>query len=73
MIDGVRAYISYPTDPFAILDPQHQEIWEFYEVQKRRATDFEAPKLWKDRSGMKGFAENSAAAWAQTSYRWFPI
>ena len=34
-----------PTGPFTILQPQDQENSEFYEVQKRRATDFEALKL----------------------------
>ena len=38
-----RGYI--PTSPFTILEPQDQGIGEFYVVQKRRATDFEAPKL----------------------------
>ena len=31
--------------------PNDQEIGEFYVFQERRATDFEAPKLWKSRSG----------------------
>ena len=34
-----------PTNIFPILEPQDQEIGEFYVVQERRATDFEAPKL----------------------------
>ena len=29
------------------MEPQYQEIVEFYVVQEFRATDFEAPKLWK--------------------------
>ena len=36
-----------PTGPFTILEPKDQEIGEFYEVQERRATDIEAPKLGK--------------------------
>ena len=35
----------HPTNPFTILVPHDQEIGEFYEVQERRTTDFEAPKL----------------------------
>ena len=42
---------SYPTNPFSILEPQDQEIGEFYVVQERRATDLKAPKLWKGSSG----------------------
>ena len=41
----------YPTGPFAISEPQDQEIGEFYVVQKRRATDFDDPKTSKGRSG----------------------
>ena len=41
----------HPTDPFTILEPRDEEIVEFYAEQKRRATDFEAPKLWKGLSG----------------------
>ena len=37
--------IIIPTSPFTILVPHDQEIGEFYVVQERRATDFEAPKL----------------------------
>ena len=40
-----------PTKPFTILDAQDQEIGETYVVQERRATDFEALKLWKSSSG----------------------
>ena len=32
-------------DLFTISEPKSQEIIEFYVVQKRRATDFEALKL----------------------------
>ena len=35
----------YPANPFTILVPHDQEIGEFYGVQERRATDFEASKL----------------------------
>ena len=34
-----------PTNPFPILEPQDQEISEYYVVLECRATDFEAPKL----------------------------
>ena len=34
-----------PANPSTILDPRDQEIGLTYVVQKRRATDFEAPKL----------------------------
>ena len=34
-----------PTNHFAILEPQDQEIGEFHVVHEGRATDFEAPKL----------------------------
>ena len=30
----------FPTGPFTMLEPQDQEIGEFYVAQKRRATDF---------------------------------
>ena len=39
-------YFHLQTGPFTILQPQDQEIGEFYSVQERRSTDFEAPKLW---------------------------
>ena len=35
----------YPTGRFTISEPQYQEIVEFFVVQERRGTDFEAPKL----------------------------
>ena len=34
-----------PTNNFTISEPQDQEIGEFNLVQKRRAADYEAPKL----------------------------
>ena len=34
-----------PPNPFTILEPCDQDIGEFYLVQERRATDFEASKL----------------------------
>ena len=46
--------LYFPTSPFTILEPQDQEIGEFYVIQERRATDFEASKLWK---GSPSFAE----------------
>ena len=42
---------SVPTGNFAILQTPNQDFSEFYVVQKRHATDFEVPKLWKGRSG----------------------
>ena len=36
---------SYPTNPSTIVEPEDQEIGEFYVVQEHRATDFEASKL----------------------------
>ena len=36
--------------PFTVLEPRDQGIGKYCVVQKRRATDFEAPKLWKGRS-----------------------
>ena len=42
---------DFPTDPFAILEPQTQEISWFYVVHERRATYLKAPKLVKGRSG----------------------
>ena len=44
---------KHPTDLFIILEPQDQEIGEYYELpEERRATEFEAPKLWKGRPGI---------------------
>ena len=45
------ATASFPTNPFTMLELQDKEIVEFYVVQERRATDFEAPELWKSSSG----------------------
>ena len=42
---------NFPTGPYSFVEPWDQEIGESYEGQERRATDFEAPKLWKGRSG----------------------
>ena len=39
------------THPFTVLEPQNQEIGEFYVDQESRSTDFEAPKLRKGRLG----------------------
>ena len=53
--EGVAEIIEFlfnPTNLFTILGPHDQEIGEYYVVQERRATDFEAPKLWKGRSGI---------------------
>ena len=42
---------AIPTNIFPIIEPPDQEIGEFYVVQERRGTDFEASKLWKGSSG----------------------
>ena len=34
-----------------MLEPRDQEISEFYVVQERGTTDFEAPWMWKGQSG----------------------
>ena len=41
-----------PTDSFSIWELENQEIGKLYVVQERRATYFEAPKLWNCRSGI---------------------
>ena len=43
--------IKTPTRPFTIIEPQNPVIVECYTLQKCRATDFEASKLRKSRSG----------------------
>ena len=48
-----------PTNHFTILEPQDQEIGEFYLVQERRGTDFKAPKSWKDSSGQYGLEKKA--------------
>ena len=42
---------SRPTGVFTILEPQDQEISEYFVVQERRGTDFEASKIVKGSSG----------------------
>ena len=50
--EAAAGYIySRPTNTSTISELQDQEISEFYAVQERRATDFEAPKLGKGSSG----------------------
>ena len=49
-----------PDRPFHNFMHQDQEIGEFYAVQESRAMDFEAPKLWKGRSGRFGVTEVEA-------------
>ena len=46
-----QSRVPVPTGPWTILEPRDQEIHEFDAFQKRRATDFEALKLTKGRSG----------------------
>ena len=55
------------TGPFTI-----QEIIEFCVVQERRATDFEAPKLWKGRSGYKWNARMRCPSKSQAVTLEFP-
>ena len=43
-----------PTCPLAILEPLNKEMGEIYAAQEGRATDFEAPELWKRQSGGLG-------------------
>ena len=40
----LRSY-HFPTDPSTILDPQDQEIGDFYVVQERLGPEIEASKL----------------------------
>ena len=40
-----------PANPFSDSGPRNQEIGQFYVVQERRVTEFEAPKLRKSSSG----------------------
>ena len=47
----MKRQANTPTNLFTISELQDQKIVEFYVVQKRRATDFEASKLWKGSSG----------------------
>ena len=45
---GVLKYVRvhiYTTDHFKIFEPHYQEIGQFYLVQNRRVTSFDAPKL----------------------------
>ena len=44
-------FSTLPTGHFTILELRIQEIVCFYGVQDRRTADFDAPKLWKGRSG----------------------
>ena len=44
-------YNGCPTNFFTILELRDQGIGEFYLVQARRKTDFEAPNLRKASSG----------------------
>ena len=39
------AILEFPIGPFKSLVPQDPDIGEFYVVQERRVTDFQAPKL----------------------------
>ena len=39
----LEEFSDYPTNPFTILEPQEQEIGDFYIVQEHRASDFQAP------------------------------
>ena len=56
-------YSTYPTDPFTILDPQNQEINEFYIVQERRTTDFKALKCERIGRARRLFARLGEVRW----------
>ena len=47
-------WVSFPTDPFTIFEPEHQDISKNYVVRERHTTEFEAQKLEKGRSGSLG-------------------
>ena len=49
--DVAWTFLSHPTDPFTILEPQNPPIRNTYVVRKRRSTNFGALKLRKVRSG----------------------
>ena len=53
ILASVVMVVHAPTDPFTVTKPQDQEIGEFHVVYGHHATDFEAPKLRKRRSGHK--------------------
>ena len=59
--------INHPIGPFTILQPDDQEIGEFRAVQKRRATDFEAPELWKGPLG--NYVHKCTHLWAFSTCR----
>ena len=50
-------------NPFTTEKSRSQEIGEFYVAQERRATDFEAPKLWKGSLGNAIKKEEKEMAW----------
>ena len=52
MSDCILGLSSRP----ALSQSQDQEIRKTYLVQKRRATDFRVPKLWKGRSATWAYA-----------------
>ena len=48
VLAGIEVCVRHnrgPTGLFAILEPQNQDVGLFYVAQKRRPTEFEAPKL----------------------------
>ena len=51
MTNFTKLILESPTNPLTIFELQDQDIGEFYQAQARRATDFEAPILWKSSSG----------------------
>ena len=52
LLEWSNSETNSPTNRFTILEARDQEIDEFYFVQERRPTDFEAPKLGKGSSGL---------------------
>ena len=68
---GLASMARCPTDPFTVLGPCDQDFSELYAVQERDTTDFEAPKLWKGRSGGCRLTEGSFAFCCQGDLLFF--
>ena len=61
----------FPTEPFAIPQPQDQEISDFGLPQIRSTSDFEAPELWKGRTGRFLHDQTPDFDWARFRNKWF--
>ena len=55
------SFFVFPTDPFTIFEPQHQDIGKIYVVRERYTTEFAAPKLEKGRSGFPLFLSSASS------------